>query len=301
MPVTDEQVLTLRAFLVFDPVYERLTRGLADSGRWQGLTELVSSAFVTAAARRRFAPTWTSAQIDHGPVASCHTPTTTRRDMNRHGVRRCPCSSSFRGPTAGSTMAKGTTSIVLAEQREPETILAHRLRSAGSAAAGGGGDPALHHRPGQPGPHRVHLPGRAARRQLPAIAHATADFRPCGEAGGRRLRPSYLTGRIAQSRAGYRVLRRLGSGRAGPGPGPIVAARRQAAPAAGAGPGLGLRRGGPQEHMTAEGASHRPHQNPSGRTNHGSRSGNPFAHPDEGARRAGAVSLGCRKGRAAQQ
>ncbi len=146
----------------------------------------------------------------------------------------------------------------------------------------------------------------AFRHALPAgsylaIAHATADFRPCGEAGGRRLRPSYLTGRIAQSRAGYRVLRRLGSGRAGPGPGPIVAARRQAAPAAGAGPGLGLRRGGPQEHMTAEGASHRPHQNPSGRTNHGSRSGNPFAHPDEGARRAGAVSLGCRKGRAAQQ
>jgi hypothetical protein len=60
--VTDEQVVTLRAFLVFDPVYERLTRELAGTGRWQGFSELVVSAFV-AAAQRRFAPAWTSAQI----------------------------------------------------------------------------------------------------------------------------------------------------------------------------------------------------------------------------------------------
>jgi hypothetical protein len=62
VPVTDEQVVTLRAFLVFDPLYERLTRELAGTGRWHGFSDLVVSAFVTAA-RRRFAPTWTSAQI----------------------------------------------------------------------------------------------------------------------------------------------------------------------------------------------------------------------------------------------
>jgi hypothetical protein len=62
MPVTDEQVRTLRAFLVFDPIYERLTHDLAASGRWHGFPELVHSAFVTAV-RRRFAPAWTSAQI----------------------------------------------------------------------------------------------------------------------------------------------------------------------------------------------------------------------------------------------
>jgi hypothetical protein len=62
MYVTDEQVTTLRAFLALDPLYERLTRELAASGRWQAFGELVYSAFVTAV-RRRFAPTWTSAQI----------------------------------------------------------------------------------------------------------------------------------------------------------------------------------------------------------------------------------------------
>ena len=62
MPVTGEQIQTLRAFLDFDPAYERLTRQLAGTGRWPGFSELVVSAFVTAA-RRRFAPAWTSAQI----------------------------------------------------------------------------------------------------------------------------------------------------------------------------------------------------------------------------------------------
>jgi hypothetical protein len=62
VPVTGEQMTTLRAFLACDPLYERLTRDLAASGRMHGFGELVYSAFVTAA-RRRFAPTWTSAQV----------------------------------------------------------------------------------------------------------------------------------------------------------------------------------------------------------------------------------------------
>jgi hypothetical protein len=64
VPVTDEQMRALRAFLAFDPLYERLTRELAASGQWQGFGELVYSAFATAV-RRRFGPSWTSAQIVH--------------------------------------------------------------------------------------------------------------------------------------------------------------------------------------------------------------------------------------------
>lgn len=41
MPVTDEQVTALRAFLAFDPIYERLTRELAASGRWPGFDEVL--------------------------------------------------------------------------------------------------------------------------------------------------------------------------------------------------------------------------------------------------------------------
>jgi hypothetical protein len=62
VPVTDEQVTALRAFLAFEPSYERLARELFGSGRLHGFGDLVYSAFVTAA-RRRFAPAWTSAQI----------------------------------------------------------------------------------------------------------------------------------------------------------------------------------------------------------------------------------------------
>ncbi len=62
MPVTDEQVTALRAFLTFDPSYQRLTGELSDSGGVHGFGELVYAAFVTAA-RRRFSPTWTSAQV----------------------------------------------------------------------------------------------------------------------------------------------------------------------------------------------------------------------------------------------
>lgn len=62
MPVTDEQTAALRAFLSFDPSSERLTRDLADAGRLDGFGALAHAAFVIAV-RRRFAPTWTSAQI----------------------------------------------------------------------------------------------------------------------------------------------------------------------------------------------------------------------------------------------
>jgi hypothetical protein len=62
VPVTNEQVTALRAFLAVDPSYDRLARELFGSGRLHGFGELVYSAFVTAA-RRRFGPAWTSAQI----------------------------------------------------------------------------------------------------------------------------------------------------------------------------------------------------------------------------------------------
>jgi hypothetical protein len=62
MPVTDEQMTALRAFLAFDPSYQRLVGELSGSGRVHGFGELVYAAFVTAA-RRRFSPTWTSAQV----------------------------------------------------------------------------------------------------------------------------------------------------------------------------------------------------------------------------------------------
>jgi len=62
MPVTDEQVTALRTFLAFDPLYQRLVGELSGGGRVNGFGELVYAAFVTAA-RRRFSPTWTSAQV----------------------------------------------------------------------------------------------------------------------------------------------------------------------------------------------------------------------------------------------
>ncbi|MGD0246624.1 MAG: hypothetical protein ABSB59_40715 [Streptosporangiaceae bacterium] len=62
MPVTGEQVTALRAFLAFDPSYQRLAGQLSGSGRVHGFGELVYAAFVTAA-RQRFSPTWTSAQV----------------------------------------------------------------------------------------------------------------------------------------------------------------------------------------------------------------------------------------------
>ncbi len=62
MPVTDEQVAALRAFLAFDPACQDLVGELSGSGGVHGFGELVYAAFVTAA-RRRFSPTWTSAQV----------------------------------------------------------------------------------------------------------------------------------------------------------------------------------------------------------------------------------------------
>jgi hypothetical protein len=62
MPVTGEQVAALRAFLAFDPSYQRLVGELSSSRRAHGFGELVYAAFVTAT-RRRFSPTWTSAQV----------------------------------------------------------------------------------------------------------------------------------------------------------------------------------------------------------------------------------------------
>jgi hypothetical protein len=44
VPVTSEQVTTLRSFLAFDPSYEHLTRELAVSGRVHGFGELVYAA-----------------------------------------------------------------------------------------------------------------------------------------------------------------------------------------------------------------------------------------------------------------
>jgi hypothetical protein len=64
MPVTGEQVAALRAFLAFDLSYQRLAGELSSSGRAHGFGELVYAAFVIAA-RRRFSPTWTSAQVVH--------------------------------------------------------------------------------------------------------------------------------------------------------------------------------------------------------------------------------------------
>ena len=62
MPVTDEQTAALRAFLSFDTSSERVTRDLADNGRLDGFGALAHAAFIIAV-RRRFAPTWTSAQV----------------------------------------------------------------------------------------------------------------------------------------------------------------------------------------------------------------------------------------------
>lgn len=66
----------------------------------------------------------------------------------------------------------GTTSIVLADLREPQAILdhpkigaAHRLQPARRAAAGG--DRALPHGRRGPGPYRGRLPRGAASGQLP--------------------------------------------------------------------------------------------------------------------------------------
>jgi hypothetical protein len=61
--VTDQQMATLRAFLDFDPEYQRLTRQLAAEGPLHGYGDLVCAAFVSAV-WRRFGSAWTSACAD---------------------------------------------------------------------------------------------------------------------------------------------------------------------------------------------------------------------------------------------
>jgi len=200
----------------------------------------------------------------------------------------------------------GATSIVLADLRDPEVILAHpKVRALIDFAQPVALLlvailPFITDR--GPGPHPGRLPGRAARGQLPGPVARHRGLPPGGgPAGGRRVRPGHIPGDPAHPCADRRVLRRLAPGQARPGPGAAMEAGRQTAPAAGTRPGLGLRRRCPQEPMTAERAGHRPHQDSSGRTNHGSRPGDPFAHPSEGARQVRTVSLGCRKDRAARR
>jgi hypothetical protein len=60
--VTDQQMATLRAFLDFDPEYQRLTRQLAAEGPLHGYGDLVCAAFVSAV-WRRFGSAWTSADV----------------------------------------------------------------------------------------------------------------------------------------------------------------------------------------------------------------------------------------------
>ena len=151
----------------------------------------------------------------------------------------------------------GTTSIVLADLRDPEAILAHPK----VAALIDFTQPValllvaiVHFITDQENPARILGVFRDA---LPtgsylALSHATGDFRLAAARQAAAVRPGHLTGDLAHPRAGRRVLRRLGPGRTGPGPGSAVAAGRQTAPATGTGTSLDLRRSGLQEHMTAE-------------------------------------------------
>jgi hypothetical protein len=61
--VTDEQVAALRAFLVDDQKeFDRLAKRLDRTSAWFGYSALLSSTFFEAVTRR-FAPTWTAADI----------------------------------------------------------------------------------------------------------------------------------------------------------------------------------------------------------------------------------------------
>jgi hypothetical protein len=62
MPVTDEQIAALRAFLAIEDETERLVRNLMESGDATGYGELVYAAFV-AAVRRRFSPIWSTPEV----------------------------------------------------------------------------------------------------------------------------------------------------------------------------------------------------------------------------------------------
>jgi hypothetical protein len=63
MPVSDEQVEALRAFLALESdQVRRLTKQLVEAGRAEGYGELVYAAFVSAI-RRHFSPTWTLTEV----------------------------------------------------------------------------------------------------------------------------------------------------------------------------------------------------------------------------------------------
>jgi hypothetical protein len=62
MQVTDEQVAVLRAFLVGNPQAERLALPMATAERAGAFGSLLYAAF-SHAARKRFSPTWTSADV----------------------------------------------------------------------------------------------------------------------------------------------------------------------------------------------------------------------------------------------
>jgi hypothetical protein len=63
MPVTDEQMVWLHAYLSGEyELAERFTSQAAGSATADGIAELVYAAFVTAA-RRKFAPGWTDADV----------------------------------------------------------------------------------------------------------------------------------------------------------------------------------------------------------------------------------------------
>ena len=63
MPVTDEQMVFLRAYLAGEAeVAERVKTDLLASGTAEGFAELLYAAFVLTA-RQRFSPTWTRADV----------------------------------------------------------------------------------------------------------------------------------------------------------------------------------------------------------------------------------------------
>ena len=129
----------------------------------------------------------------------------------------------------------GTTGIVLADLRDPRTILAHpKIRALIDFT-----QPAAlllvaitHFLTDQENPARIIA---AFREALPAgsylaLSHATTDFRPAAAQHAAAVYDQATSPVIAaHPLPGRRVLRRLGPRRAGPGPGPAVAPGRPAA------------------------------------------------------------------------
>ena len=129
----------------------------------------------------------------------------------------------------------GTTSIVLADLRDPEAILAHP--KAASSSTSPSRSPCCWSRSCTSSPTRRTRPGswpRCATRCPPAATWPCRTA-PVTSARGPRGRPPPSTTRppprdAAQPRAGRGVLRGLGPDRAGPGPGAAVAAATASRP-----------------------------------------------------------------------